>query len=159
MYQPFIQMASRGAESIINCGYARVSIRTLTRSTCDKSDERLSRTRAFRKLFAVVPNTAQSNPTFKTRKGGTPLLTETAGKSNIDFVKSGIHLLRVAVNTWQRSQLKTGNNSLSTWRGHTPCPTVRAACYSTQISRTVFLVTSMMRMPLLHNTSKLYNSR
>ena len=103
-------MASRGAESIINCGYARVSIRTLTRSTCDKSDERLSRTRAFRKLFAVVPNTAQSNPTFKTRKGGTPLLTETAGKSNIDFVKSGIHLLRVAVNTWQRSQLKTGNN-------------------------------------------------
>jgi len=36
-------MASRDAESIINCGYARVSIRTLTRSTCDKNDEKKSK--------------------------------------------------------------------------------------------------------------------
>jgi len=62
-------MASRDAESIINCGYARVSIRTLTRSTCDKSDERSSRTRAFRKLFAVVPKYCPEQSYFQDREG------------------------------------------------------------------------------------------
>lgn len=150
-------MASRDAESIIHCGYARVSIRTLTRSTCDKSDERLSRTRAFRKQFAVVPKYWPEQSYFQDREGRDSPFDRNCRKIQHRFCQKW-HLLRVAVNTWQCSQSKTGNNSLSTWRGHTPCPTVRAACYSTQISRAIFLVTSMMRMPLLHNKSKLYNS-
>ena len=47
--------SARDAESIINCGYARVSIQILSRNTCGKTDEKLSHSKAFQKLFAVVP--------------------------------------------------------------------------------------------------------
>ena len=61
--------SAKDAESIINCEYARVSIRILSRNTCGKTDEKLSRSKAFQKMFAVVPDYCPDKSYFEQREG------------------------------------------------------------------------------------------
>ena len=57
------------ADAVINCGYARVCIRILSRNTCGKTDEKLSRSKAFKRLFAVVPDYCPDKSYFEQREG------------------------------------------------------------------------------------------
>lgn len=156
-------MASRDVESIIHCGYARVSIRTLTRSTCDKSDERLSRTRAFRKQFAVVPKYWPEQSYFQDREGRDSPFDRNCRKIQHRFcqkwhpcVKSGI--------CWE--SLWIHGNVLNRKLETTPSPPEEDT-HHVQLSG---LLATALRSPEpfswlqawwecpLHNKSKLYNS-
>ena len=57
------------ADAVINCGYARVCIRILSRNTCGKTDAKLSRSKAFKRLFAVVPDYCPDKSYFEQREG------------------------------------------------------------------------------------------
>ena len=153
-----IDGSARDAESIINCGYARLSIWILSRNTCGKTVEKWSRSKAFQKLFAVVPDYCPDKSYFEQREE-ILILTEITRKFCSTFVRT--ELASTWESLWIHGDILHGKLEATATPPKKDTYHVQLSGVSTHACRysEQFLGTSVIRMHQLQSILQLQNSR